>query len=72
MDLTKYKNSLNILRDNRWDDFQRGVVLRRIIPLSLTVIFAIISWRIQNIFPLLIGELLLVFALKFLLQLDKK
>lgn len=72
MDLTKYKNSLNTLRDNRWYDFQRGVVIRRIIPLSLTVIFAIISWKIQNIFPLLIGELLLVSALKLLLQLDKR
>ncbi|BAY23692.1 hypothetical protein NIES2100_34840 [Calothrix sp. NIES-2100] len=62
------KNSLNTLEDNRWDDFQRGARNRRIIAIASTIVFAIISWTLQSILPLLIGEVILWFFLKLWLK----
>jgi hypothetical protein len=62
------KNALNTLEDNRWDDFQRGARNRRIIAIGLTTVFAIISWTLQSILPLLIGEIILWFSIKLWLK----
>lgn len=66
------KNGLSTIEDNRWDDFQRSAKNRRVIAIFATVVFAVISWSIQSIFPLLIGELILWLALKLWIQTTNK
>ncbi|BAY66188.1 hypothetical protein NIES22_63010 [Calothrix brevissima NIES-22] len=66
------KNALNTLEDNRWGDFQRGARNRRIIAIGSTIVFAIISWILQSILPLLIGEIILWFSLKLWLKKRQK
>jgi hypothetical protein len=66
------KNGLSTIEDSRWDDFQRGARNRRVIAISTTVVFAVISWLTQSIFPLLIGELILWLALKLWTQITNK
>jgi hypothetical protein len=62
------KNFLNELQDNRWDDFQRSARNRRIIAIASTSVFVVISWGLQSILPLLIGETILWLFLKIWLD----
>lgn len=66
------KHGLNTLKDNRWNDFQRGARNRRVIAIASTAVFAIISWSIQSILPLLIGELILWLVLKLWIRATNK
>lgn len=66
------KQVLNTLEDNRWNDFQRGARKRRVIAITSTAVFAVISWATQSILPLLIGEFLLWLALKLWIRITNK
>lgn len=66
------KQVLNTLEDNRWNDFQRAARNRRIIAITSTVVFAVISWSTQSILPLLIGELVLWLTLKLWIRITNK
>ncbi|KAB8319578.1 hypothetical protein SD81_012180 [Tolypothrix campylonemoides VB511288] len=66
------KNTLNTFEDNRWNDFQRGARKRRMIAIASTITFAVISWMLQSILPLLLGEIILWLSLKLWLQIKVK
>ncbi len=66
------KNGLNTIEDNHWNDFQRSARNRRVIAIATTAGFAVISWSVQSVFPLLIGELLLWIALKLWIRTTSK
>lgn len=66
------KHGLNTIEDKYWDDFQRSARNRRVIAIATTAIFAVISWSIQSLLPLLIGELILWLALKLWIRATNK